>query len=106
MICPVCFWEDDQLQLRWPFYQGGANKPSLIEAQKNYRNLGVSEARFMDKVRPPSRDEPLDPGFRPIDISAHSFEETLVQEEPWPDDRSVLYWWRPTFWRRSKGGEQ
>ncbi|WP_167944509.1 CPCC family cysteine-rich protein [Micromonospora profundi] len=103
LICPVCFWEDDQVQLRWPFYRGGANKVSLVEAQRNYGNLGVSETRFADKVRSPSRDEALDRGFRPIDISVDSFEETSVQEESWPEDRSVLYWWRPTFWRRPKG---
>jgi hypothetical protein len=25
-ICPVCFWDDDLVQLRWPTYAGGANK--------------------------------------------------------------------------------
>jgi hypothetical protein len=28
-ICPVCFWVDDPVQLRWPDWAGGANKPSL-----------------------------------------------------------------------------
>lgn len=100
LVCPVCFWEDDQVQLRWPLYTGGANKPSLVDAQQNYRSLGVSEARFAEKVRLPNSDEPLDAGFRPIDLAIDSFEETSVQEQPWPEDRSVLYWWRPTFWRR------
>ncbi|MDX2622394.1 CPCC family cysteine-rich protein [Streptomyces sp. NPDC012486] len=31
-ICPVCFWEDDGIQFRWPTMDGGANKISLIEA--------------------------------------------------------------------------
>lgn len=94
------------MQLRWPLYRGGANKPSLVEAQQNYQDLGVSEPRFAEKIRSPRRDEPLDPGFRPIDTSVDSFEETSVQEAPWPEDRSVLYWWRPTFWRRSKSEAQ
>lgn len=25
-ICPVCFWEDDRVQFRWPAMSGGANK--------------------------------------------------------------------------------
>ncbi|WP_448262693.1 CPCC family cysteine-rich protein [Microbacterium aurum] len=29
-LCPVCFWEDDAVQLRWPTYPGGANRPSLM----------------------------------------------------------------------------
>ncbi|WP_374940084.1 CPCC family cysteine-rich protein [Streptomyces finlayi] len=28
-ICPVCFWEDDGVQFRWPTMAGGANKVSL-----------------------------------------------------------------------------
>ncbi len=38
-ICPVCFWEDDGVQFRWPAMSGGANKVSLIEAQRNYQNF-------------------------------------------------------------------
>jgi len=26
-ICKICFWEDDNVQLRWPDYAGGANIP-------------------------------------------------------------------------------
>jgi hypothetical protein len=28
-LCPVCFWEDDDLQLSEPDYRGGANDVSL-----------------------------------------------------------------------------
>lgn len=34
-ICPICFWEDDLTQLRFPLMSGGANPVSLIEAQEN-----------------------------------------------------------------------
>ena len=29
-ICPVCFWEDDPIQLEDNEYKGGANRVSLI----------------------------------------------------------------------------
>jgi hypothetical protein len=35
-ICPICFWEDDLSQLRWLDSAGGANRPSLIEAQVTF----------------------------------------------------------------------
>lgn len=56
-ICPVCFWEDDPLQLRDPTYAGGANAVSLEQARHNYQRYGVSEERFKDDVRPPSPEE-------------------------------------------------
>ncbi|MFC8032437.1 CPCC family cysteine-rich protein [Streptomyces griseoincarnatus] len=42
-ICPVCFWEDDGVQFRWPTMSGGANKVSLIEAQRNYQDFGACD---------------------------------------------------------------
>ena len=33
-ICPVCDWEDDEVQLRFPAMRGGANKESLVEWQQ------------------------------------------------------------------------
>ncbi|WP_083418505.1 CPCC family cysteine-rich protein [Pseudofrankia sp. BMG5.36] len=103
LICPVCFWEDDVVQLRWPLLDGGANARSLVESQGIYNAIGVSEDRFANNVRAPMAGEPVDEGFRPINLAIDHFEEVYVQEEPWPGDRNVLYWWRPTFWRRPKG---
>jgi hypothetical protein len=100
-ICPVCFWEDDIVQLRWPDWAGGANKPSLIDGQANYQHLGVCEQRLLAHVRAPAPDEPREPGWRRVDLAADNFEPRTVQEAPWPDDRTVLYWWRKTFWRRA-----
>lgn len=102
-ICPVCFWEDDQVQLRWPDWAGGANRPSLIEAQANVAAFGACEQRFVARVKPPRDDEPLDPNWRPIDLEQDHFERLGNQEAPWPDDHTVLYWWRyrdTGFWRR------
>ena len=41
--CPVCGWEDDIVGLRWPDLDGGANRLSLIEAQRSYAATGAAE---------------------------------------------------------------
>lgn len=105
-ICPVCFWEDDAIQLRWPDYSGGANRPSLIEAQENYHVFGACEERSVEHVRPAGDDEPIDPSWRPIDPERDRFEPRGIPLAAWPDDRTVLYWWRyrnTSFWRPSAG---
>jgi hypothetical protein len=99
-ICPICFWEDDGVQLRWPDWSGGANKPSLIEAQKAFEQIGACEERLTPHVRPPGPGDVRDRDWRPIDLSKDSFEARGVKEKAWPDDPTILYWWRPTFWRR------
>jgi Cysteine-rich CPCC len=45
-ICPICFWEDDAVQLRWPDWSAGANRTSLIEAQQNFQDYGACDERF------------------------------------------------------------
>jgi hypothetical protein len=98
-ICPVCFWEDDVVQLRWPDYDGGANRPSLVQAQCNYAADGACERQCLPWVRAAQPDEPRDPHWRPIDPSRDNFEASGAQDAPWPHDLTSLYWWRPTFWR-------
>jgi hypothetical protein len=99
-ICPICFWEDDAIQLRWPDLAGGANRPSLRDSQQNFVRYGAMEERFADNVRSPEDGDRVDDGWRLID-ERDGFEAHGVQERPWPADFAVLYWWRPTFWRRS-----
>jgi hypothetical protein len=33
-LCPICNWEDDGVQLRFPAMYGGANSESLFEYQR------------------------------------------------------------------------
>ncbi|WP_432109499.1 CPCC family cysteine-rich protein [Streptomyces sp. AA1529] len=100
-ICSVCFWEDDLVQVRRPSMGWGANAFPLIVAQQNYWRFGAMEERFRKKVQQPKDDQPLDPGRRPIDPTRDSFEEA-GSSAPWPEDLTALYWWRPTFWQRSR----
>jgi hypothetical protein len=97
-ICLVCFWEDDVMQLRWPELAGAANAVSLAQAQRNFAKLGASEERFVGDVRAPAEDEPLETAWRPIE-PGDPF-EAPEDTAKWPDDRTRLYYWRPTFWRK------
>ncbi|MFF9839265.1 CPCC family cysteine-rich protein [Streptomyces sp. NPDC013740] len=88
----------DSVQFRWPFTPGGANRVSLVEAQRNFRDFGACDQRDRRFVRPPSEDEPCDPEWRPINPATDSFQEWRSgSPRPWPDDRSVLCWWLPSF---------
>lgn len=100
-ICPVCFWEDDPVQLRWPDFGGGANRPSLREAQAGYLASGAIEPGFADSVRAAAEDESFEPEWRTLDTSVDDVEVWDADRAPWPTDLTVLYWWRPTFWRRA-----
>jgi hypothetical protein len=99
-ICEICFWEDDIVMLRWPTSGGGANHVPLVEAQSNFAEFGASERAHIVHVRPASDDDLIEDGWRPVDLDRDSFEAEGVHDAPWPEDSTVLYWWRPTFWRR------
>ena len=101
-ICAICFWEDDALQLRWPHSAVGANGVSLVEAQRNYASFGAMEQAFVSNVRPPNGDEPLDDGWRPVDLGIDTPDAEAApvdgmsyflasQDEPDPES---LYYWR------------
>jgi hypothetical protein len=87
-ICPICFWEDDDAQLRFPHEGGGANHVSLVEAQRNVAELGACEAEFVEYVRPLTSDDKRDPSWRPIDASVGNETETMGK------DRQHLYYWQ------------
>ena len=56
-ICPVCFWEDDNVQFADPDFAGGANTMSLSEARRNYTTLGAVDAAHTCDVRSPRPEE-------------------------------------------------
>jgi hypothetical protein len=104
-ICEICYWEDDVIQLRWPDYAGGANSPSLIEAQLNFINLGAKEARLLPHVRPATPADARDPLWKAIDPLTDRIERDSLDPDPWPEDDTTLYWWRPTYWRSAEPRE-
>jgi hypothetical protein len=56
-ICPVCYWEDDNVQHDDPYFPGGANDVSLAQARANFASFGASEIRVKPFTRPPKPDE-------------------------------------------------
>ena len=56
-VCPICFWEDDGVQLNDPDYEGGANEMSLKQARMNYHKFGVIDLKFKDYTRAIKKDE-------------------------------------------------
>jgi len=56
-ICPVCAWEDDNVQYEDPTYEGGANRVSLTEARANFQLLGARSKKDLGRVRAPLKSE-------------------------------------------------
>ena len=56
-LCPVCFWEDDNVQNDDPVYVGGANGISLNEARNNFASFGAIKQEFVKEVRKPLEAE-------------------------------------------------
>ena len=100
-ICPVCFWEDDVSQLRFALRGGGANRYSLFDSQKNYQVLGAVERRLIEHCRPANVDEPLEENWRPLNLAIDNPEtpEGPDRGSTYPEDRTALYYWRPSYWR-------
>jgi hypothetical protein len=99
-ICMICFWEDDATQLRFPTLADATNLMSLADAQRSYIKLGAIDERFVEDVRKPTEEEPLDHGFRPI--TEHDSFEDAPNDDEGPAEPTQLYYWRPTFWRSAK----
>src|SRR4029453_12864516 len=103
-ICPICFWEDDGVQLAFPDLAGGANKCSLIDAQKNFTNEGACELRFKSNVRVATDSDVLDPSWRQLDPMRDRCLRWADPEdhERWQRGKNneaiCLYFWSPQYW--------
>ncbi len=93
-------------QLAFPFTGGGANRPSLVEAQQEFARIGVSEARLQSHARPPNRKDRRDSGWRPIIADQDRFLDRDSAEDmrrwrelPYP---TPLYYWRDDYWLSRK----
>jgi hypothetical protein len=56
-ICPVCYWEDDDIQYYDPNYIGGANEVSLTQARINFRSFGAIDEGSIKYIRKPLDSE-------------------------------------------------
>ncbi len=103
-VCPVCAWEDDLTQLRFVRLPGSANQVSLEDAQDNYKRLGVAEKKNLGTTREPLEQEPREAAWRPVDARRDNIEEPsrgVGYGDSYPlEDTTVLYYWRPSYWRR------
>ncbi|MGG3887545.1 CPCC family cysteine-rich protein [Metabacillus fastidiosus] len=65
-ICKICWWQDDGVQFYKPDFEGGANKVSLKQAQKNFIKFGASEERFIKNARKPNEKDIKDLNWKPF----------------------------------------
>ena len=56
-ICPICNWEDDNVQFDDPNFEGGSNDMSLNQAKENYRKFKARSKRDLSNVRSPQPNE-------------------------------------------------
>jgi hypothetical protein len=106
-VCPICLWEDELAQLRFPMMPGISNTVSLVDAQVNYQRIGVAERKNQGQGRAALDGEDVEEGWRPIDPQIDNLERPTSGEDyatsyPW-SNTTVLYYWRPTYWRRVVG---
>lgn len=103
-VCPICGWEDDLAQLRFPTLSGSANPLSLEDAQRSYADFGACSRRTRGTTRAPLELDRRDRDWRPLDSSRDNVEEPrrgVGYRDSYPlNDTTVLYYWRPTYWRR------
>ncbi len=98
-ICPICFWEDDIVQLGFPLMAGGANSKSLVESQQTYMRYQVSDERFKANVRTPQATDRRDKEWRPLNPSRdpHLKDGDVRRWQSMPQN-ACLYWWREDYW--------
>ena len=103
-ICPICYWEDEAMQLRYP-NEIGANRLTLIESQTNFESLGYGDLRNKNLVRKPSKEDIQDKNWRKLDLKIDIIEEKVLDELGaviYPIDTTELYYWAENFWLKRK----
>lgn len=99
-ICPICCWEDEAKQLRYP-KETGANQVSLIEAQMNFEKDRVSHISLKIFSRQPNKNDIKDPKWRKINLKKDKVAEKKDYGKDsvniYPADLSRLYYWEENF---------
>ena len=102
--CPICLWQDDLAQLRFPLMPNVTNLVSLQKAQLNYVEVGAAEKRHAGMGRMPTDMDSRDEQWRQLDPQRDNIEEPqrgINYADTYPvSDTTVLYYWRSTYWRR------
>jgi hypothetical protein len=73
LVCPICGWEDDAVQLANPCSGGGAHKKSLAERQRS--------SATWDTVRMQKYER--DPAWRPLTEEEVAFFTSAAQKQHW-----------------------
>jgi hypothetical protein len=76
---------------------GGANRPSLAEAQIAFQKLGAIDESVLEHVRAPTAGDQRDPGWRPLDLDRDAVEvpkRGVDYGGTYPGDSATLYYWR------------
>ncbi len=94
-------------QLRFAEMPGSANRVSLRRAQENFSDHGSADPGGINtSVRDPVPGEVREDGWRPIDPRTDNIEQPhrgVRYADSYPEDTTVLYYWRATYWRRVVG---
>jgi len=72
--CPICLWEDDLAQLRFPRMPGSANHVSLEQGQHNYAKSAPPNDAIAAKGAAPFEEEPRESSWRPLDPARDNVE--------------------------------
>lgn len=106
-ICPICYWEDEAMQLRYP-NERGANRVTLVEAQLNYEEVGYSDNATKNLVREVNEDDEKDYNWRKLDLTKDKIEEKVVDDKQitiYPTDLTKLYYWEDNYWLKEDNKE-
>ena len=72
-ICPVCGWEDDNVQLANPCSGGGANKESLVDCQKRAATWSAEQMLQFER----------DSDWRPLTEEEIAYFAAIAKKKPW-----------------------
>jgi hypothetical protein len=93
-ICPVCYWEDDHLQLCYATTLAGwSNAPTLEQAQVHFVRDGACSPDLAGCVTPSDHGFARDPAWRMIDPEHDTFPVWDAPGRDAPLDPDALYYW-------------